>query len=116
MNKFALRWSFAVFHATVAAVILVESVRTLMAGLAEHPGGLHLGHLVVLGFIESVGAVLFLIPRTLAAGTWLLLLTLAVAIAVHGPWHELSLLVFATGVVFIRVHGSVFDRKLFVRA
>ena len=116
MNKLALRWAFAAFHATIGIVILIESIRALISGFSQPAGALHAGHLIVLAGIESVGAVLFLIPRTLAVGTWLLLLSLVIAIAVHGPWHELSLVVFAAGVVFIRIHGSVFNKALFQRA
>ena len=92
------------FHVILGLALLWGSVHTV----------LHLGitdlHARIIGSIESVGAVAFLVPRTLRFGAALLLLTLVGAMLVHagrGEWRP-DLLVYAAGVVLVTVHGSAY--------
>ena len=112
MNNLSLRRSFVAFHITLGAVVFIESVRTTLVALQGHmqrPPDLHLA---ILAVIEAIAALLFLIPQTLKAGGIVLLLVFAFAVAVHGIQHELSLLVYAAGVLFVTIHGSAFSRDL----
>jgi hypothetical protein len=93
---------------TLGAVLLVLSVRTALNALWPGPGGFDL-HVALIASIEAVGALLFLIPRTMRAGGWTLLATFAAASLLHlahgeFPW---QLLIDAAGVLFVIVHGPV---------
>ena len=97
-----IRRTFLTFHVILGLALLWGSVHTV----------LHLGptdlHARIIGSIEAVGAVAFLVPRTLPFGAALLLLTLVGAILVHagrGEWRP-DLVVYAAGVVLVTVHGS----------
>ena len=99
-----IRRAFLIFHLMLGLALLWGSVHTL----------LHLGptdlHARIVGSIEAVGAVLFLIPRTLRLGGGLLVLSIVGAILVHagmGDWRP-DLLVYAAGVVLVIVHGSAY--------
>ncbi len=95
-----LRRMFIVFQVVLGGVLLVLSAMTAWtAGNA---------HIRLLGAVEAVGAVLFLIPRTLRQGAWILLLTFAVALVIHlsrGEWRG-DLLIYAAGVVLVTVYRS----------
>jgi hypothetical protein len=100
-----IRRAFLIFHVILGLALLWGSVHTL----------LHLGptdlHARIIGSIEAVGAVAFLIPRTLRFGGALLLLSLVGAVLVHaglGDWRP-DLLVYAAGVVLVTVHGSAYQ-------
>jgi hypothetical protein len=69
-------------------------------------------HLAIVAGAEAAAALLFLVPRTLRLGGVLLLAIFAFAVVVHGVQHELDLLVYAAGVLFVSVHGSAFSREL----
>ena len=99
-----IRRAFLIFHLVLGLALLWGSVHTL----------LHLGptdlHARVVGTIEAVGAVAFLIPRTLRLGGVLLVLSIVGAFLVHaarGDWRP-DLLVYAAGVVLVTVHGSAY--------
>lgn len=99
-----VRRVFLVFHVILGLALLWGSVHTV----------LHLapadGHARIIGSIEAVGAVAFLVPRTLRFGAALLLLTLVGAMFVHaarGEWRP-DLLVYTAGVVLVTVHGSAY--------
>jgi len=99
-----IRRAFLIFHLILGLALLWGSIHTL----------LHLGptdpHARIVGSIEAVGAVAFLIPRTLRFGAVLLLLSIVGAVLVHaavGDWRP-DLLVYAAGVVLVMVHGSAY--------
>ena len=101
--------TFRLLHFTLGAVVLILSVQTV---LAARSGGLPAGdrvHGLVLGSLEAVGALLFLIPRTMRAGAGLLLVIFAAAFGLHALRGDvaLNLLVYAAGVLFVRAHGTV---------
>jgi hypothetical protein len=76
-----LRW-------TLGIIIAIASVQTAWRAYPEiHAAGHHGIHAwtaLVLGSIEAIGAILFLLPRTLTAGGWILLAVFAVAFTFHG--------------------------------
>jgi hypothetical protein len=99
-----IRRAFVIFHLILGLALLWGSVHTL----------LHLGptdpHARIVGSVEAVGAVAFLIPRTLRFGGVLLMLSIVGAILVHagmGDWRP-DLLVYAAGVALVTVHGSAY--------
>jgi uncharacterized membrane protein YphA (DoxX/SURF4 family) len=97
-----IRRAFLVFHITLALALLWGSIHTVL-----HLGGSDL-HALVIGITEGVGAIAFLVPRTLRFGAILLLLTLVGAILVHvgrGEWRP-DLLVYAAGVALVAIHGA----------
>jgi len=102
----SLRTSFGIFHVTLAAVVLTQSILTVMHGLRVGPAG---HHQVLVGGIEAIGAALFLLAPTLRVGGALMLLAFAIAIVAHGLPNGLTLLVYAAGTVFVMVHGSVWS-------
>jgi hypothetical protein len=88
----ALQW-------TLGVVILIEAVLFLLPSARHEFTRTHMPNAVreVLGWGEVVGAVLFLIPRTIASGGCLLVIILALAIAVHllhGMWNVGNLLIY----------------------
>ena len=101
-----VRRAFIILHLTLGLTLLGSALLTLIHALREHGGpDFHLG--LVIG-LESLGAVLFLIPRTLRIGGGLLLVVLLVGFVIHltrSEW-ELQLLAWAAGVWFVMVHGA----------
>ena len=96
------RRAFIVFHLVLGFALLWGSVHTVL-----HLGATDL-HARVIGSVEALGAVAFLVPRTLRLGAVLLLVTILLALVVHaarGEWRP-DLLVYAAGVLLVAVHGS----------
>lgn len=98
---------FIALWAISGIVLLYASVATVVgalgAGAHAHP------HAAVLGAIEAVAAVLFLVPRLMRVGAAGLLATIAIAFTVHaalGQWRG-ELLVFGAVVAFIAIHGPL---------
>ena len=112
MNNLSLRRAFVVFHVTLGLVVFFESVETVRGVLAGHLANPMGSHLAAFAGVEALAALLFLFPKTMKVGSILLIGIFLVAIIIHGPAHELSLLVFAAGVLFVRIHGSAFSRQL----
>jgi len=104
--------TFLTLYVTLGAVILVQADQTV---LAAHRGGLVTHeqlHALIIGAVEAIAAILFLVPRTMRYGAVTLLAVFALAFGLHalaGEWH-LTLLVYAAGVLFVRVHGVRGDR------
>jgi DoxX-like family len=75
-----LRWILGI-------VILIASVQTVWRAYPEiHAAGhqgVHAWIALVLGGVETIGAILFLLPQTLIAGGWILLVVFAVAFLFH---------------------------------
>lgn len=103
----ALVRSFLALYATLGVVILVQSVQTVLAARAGAMHGSDRLHALVLGRVEAVAAVAFLVPRAMQAGAVALLAIFALAFGLHllqgSP--NLGLLVYGAGVLFVRVHG-----------
>ena len=102
----ALRRSFTAFHLVLGLGLLFLSSETLVDGLTSTHG--LQPHLVLVGGLETLGAALFLFPRTLRVGGALLLLTILLALFVHalsGQW-RVDLVIYAAGTWFVMVHGA----------
>jgi len=90
----ALRW-------ILGLVLLAESVRfafSASAAVAFAKTGLPQVVHLRLAWAEMIAAIIFLIPRTVIIGGWMLILVLAFAIAVHllRGWYDVgALLVYA---------------------
>jgi hypothetical protein len=100
--------AFLALYVTLGLVILIESVVTV---LAAHGGSAYHGsdrrHALILGSLEAIAAVAFLVPRAMSVGATALLGIFALAFGLHllqgSP--NLGLLVYGAGVLFVRVHG-----------
>ena len=100
--------AFVALWMTLGIVLFVLSVQTVMSGLHHEQGPARV-HFVLIGGIEAIAALLFLLPRTLRLGAIGLLFTFAVAMIGHAMAGEfpLQLLLFAAATVFVLVHGPV---------
>ncbi len=100
--------AFVTFWWTLGGVLLLLSVQTAREGFIAHLGGGDI-HAALLGTIEAVAAILFLVPRTNRAGGIALLVVFSVAFAMHALQGRLAapLLIYAAGVIFVIVHGPV---------
>lgn len=107
MTPTLARRSFIAFHLVLGLALLAASLETLVHSLAPPHHGTHV-HLAIVAAAEAVGAVLFLVPRTLRVGAVLLVAIIVVAFIVHsvqGEWRP-DLAVYAAGVWFVFAHGS----------
>lgn len=101
VRAFVIQWW------TAGILLLFWSVQT--AQHAAQSGHAHNPHVAVLGVVEAVAALLFLIPRTMRIGATGLLFTFAVAFLGHALRQEFrgDLLLAAAVVSFVAVHGVV---------
>jgi uncharacterized membrane protein YphA (DoxX/SURF4 family) len=105
-----VRYSFVAFHLTLGLGLFYASARTALHAWHSTDDMTRL-HLFLLGAIEAVGALLFLIPQTLRLGATLLLATIAVAFLTHLHLGDVraDLLIYAAGVWFVMTHGSAWS-------
>jgi hypothetical protein len=99
--------SYLALWMVTGVVLLLTSVATVLEAL---PGSPHANmHLVLLGGIEAVAALLFVIPRASQIGAIGLLATIAVAFVVHAALGEFrgDLVVYSVAVLFVVVHGPL---------
>jgi len=90
----------------LGATLVYLSLQTVWVGLqSAHPDL----HAVLIGSVEAVAALLFLIPSVMRVGGVGLLATLAIAFVVHlaGGHFAAPLPVYAAGVTFVTIHGPV---------
>jgi hypothetical protein len=102
-----LRRVFVALHLALGSTLLVGGLMAAVGADRRDP------HALVLGSVETLAAVLFLLPRTLRLGAALLLVTLAAAFTIHllrGEWPG-GLVIYAVGVAFVAVHGSGYQRR-----
>jgi len=99
--------AFVALWWTTGLVIVYLSVKTAYQGLQA--GASHDPHVILVGTLEALAAVLFLVPRTLKIGAASLLVILALVFLVHAArlQFRVDLLVYAAAVLFVAVHGSV---------
>ncbi len=93
--------AFLLFHLMLGLVVFVESALTVYRVLSVHLNNPLGAHLALLAGIEAIAALLFIIPRTVKVGSWLLLAVFVFALIVHGIQNELALLVYAAGVILV---------------
>ncbi|HVX38263.1 MAG TPA: hypothetical protein VHB25_01725 [Gemmatimonadaceae bacterium] len=99
--------AFLALWLVTGAVLFIASVSTAYEGWVSAHGVNP--HLVLLGGIEALAAALFLIPRTMRVGAIGLLATIGIALAVHAALGQFrgDLILYASAVAFIRVHGGL---------
>jgi uncharacterized membrane protein YphA (DoxX/SURF4 family) len=104
--------SFLFLWLVTGLVLLYSSVET--ARSAFHPGVNLNPHLVVLGSVEALAAILFVIPRSMRLGAFGLLATIVVAFSVHATLHEFraDLLLYGAVVSFVLIHGPLTREQL----
>jgi hypothetical protein len=91
------------FQFVLGLALLYLSLRTVLLARSAHDGlGLHAA---ILGGLEAVGAVLFLIPLTMLVGGLLLLGTIVTVLILHAVQGvpRPDLLVYAAGVALLMV-------------
>ena len=107
MGPALVRRSFLLFQLVLGLSLLVASIQTLRHALA--PANLHTHtHVALIAAVEGLGAVLFLVPRTLRVGALLLVVTIGLAFLIHtfqGVWRP-DLAIYTAGVWLVFVHGS----------
>ncbi len=113
MPSLPFRRAFALFHATLGTIVLLQSIGVLRRVLAATAGGTSHTHIVVIAAVEALAALLFLIPKTLDIGGTVLLIVFAIAFLLHGVHGQWGLFVYAAGVILVMVNGSEFGRDLF---
>jgi hypothetical protein len=112
MNNHALRHSFIAFHLILGVVVFVQSLITVLhaigVGRAQHSNHA----LALFAGAEAIAALLFILPATLKWGALSLLVIFFAAIVFHGLHGEmqLTLLVYAAGVMLAMAHGSAFGK------
>jgi hypothetical protein len=107
MQARSLVRAFLILYVTIGVVVWIESVATVVAAVRGELPTLERPHALVLGGVEVVAAVLFLIPGTMRWGAAGLLVIFALAFGIHAAGGDLNLdlLIFAAAVLFVRTHG-----------
>lgn len=101
MSRKSERNVYTIFHFTLGIVIFIQSLLTLFHSL-HGPDESHLGKILPwFAGVEAFAAILLLIPQTLKIGAAILLAIFAVAIILHGPIQQISLFVYAAGVLLV---------------
>ena len=100
--------AYLVFWLVLGGVLLVGSARTLLAALHGGHGPAHVQPALLAG-LAMVGALLFLVPRTLRLGGVILLVTFGLALGTHQREHPIPgrLLLCVAATVFVVAHGPV---------
>lgn len=80
-----LRIPLAVLRWSLGVVILIEAVLFLLPSIGHELARAHLPNPVrlLVGIAEITGAVLLMLPRTVAVGGWILLFSFFTAIVIH---------------------------------
>ena len=104
-----LRWPFIVLHLTLGVVVFVASARTALAALQPGLSGGTNWHIVLLGTVEAIGALLFLLPKCTRVGGAVMLATFGIAIVAHALQREFpgNLLVYAAATWLVMVRGGL---------
>lgn len=107
MPDFRLVRAFFGLWWVLGVVLIFLSLQTVRSGLSAGPTVD--GHAVVLGSIEALAALLFLLPQFMRVGGVVLLATFAFAFVVHAARGQFAgpLLVYGAAVLFVLVHGPV---------
>jgi hypothetical protein len=99
--------AFAILYLTLGLVVAIQSLNTVAQAIrgAMPAGDRH--HALILGGLETLAAVLFLIPRTMRLGAHALLVIFALAFALHAARGDVAwpLLAYGAAVFFVRTHG-----------
>jgi len=93
---------------TLGVLLVVYSVQTAWHALAQGRHGTDV-HVAIVGSVEAIAGLLFLVPKTMRTGGTCLLVVFAIAFVLHGVKGEFAsqLLLYAVAVSFVMVHGRV---------
>ena len=93
---------------TVGIVIFYLSATTARGAVGRGHDAADL-HALIIGSVEAIAALLFLVPRTMVWGGAGLLATFTAAFLLHAHAHHFAapLLIYAAAVLFVMVHGPV---------
>lgn len=99
--------AFLALWAVTGTTLLLLSLETMRAAW-DGTSSANL-HIAVLGAVEALAAVLFLIPRTMRLGALTLLATIGVALLIHSSQGQFrgDLLVYGAVIAFVATHGSL---------
>jgi hypothetical protein len=106
MNTKSLKNAVVAFHLTLGGVVFLQGLGVV---LRAHSGGVVdalKSHVIILAVAEALSALLFLFPKTTRVGGGMLLVIFAIAVFIHGIRSELTLLVYAAGVVLVMIQGG----------
>src|SRR5215208_1554111 len=94
--------AFLGLWAVTGLVLFVGSVDTVREAVVGRPHP----HLAILGSVEAMAAVLFLVPRTMRLGALGLGIALGLALGLHAAVGEFrsDLLVYGAAVSFVAIH------------
>lgn len=101
--------AFHLLYFTLGLVMLAQSVETVLDATRGHMPPGDRTHAMILGGLEILAALLFMLPRTMRAGATALLVIFAVAFLAHAVRGDvaLTLVAYAAAVLFVWVHGVV---------
>lgn len=110
MNDRRKRIAIDLLRIVLGLVVLIQTAPLLFGAgaiAAFARTGLPDAVRLFLGWSEIVAAILFIAPRTLIAGAWLLLAVFCLAVTLHiahGDFNVSSLVVYVIAVIVILVH------------
>jgi uncharacterized membrane protein YphA (DoxX/SURF4 family) len=106
MPSRALVRAFYCLWWTLGIVIFYLSATTARGAVGRGHDAADL-HAMILGTVEAIAGLLFLVPRTMFWGGVGLLATFAAAFLIHAHAHHFAaqLLIYAAAVLFVMVHG-----------
>ncbi|MGO9066169.1 MAG: hypothetical protein ACLQIH_15700 [Myxococcaceae bacterium] len=107
MPRSALLRSFVALWWILGVSLFIGGTQTALGALRSGHG--MDSHLVLLGALEALGALFFLVPWTLRLGAGGLLLALSIALVFHLTRQQFrwDLLIFGAAVVFVAIHGTL---------
>ena len=99
--------AFAILWIVTGVALLTASLNTVWSAVVGSSS--HHFHVVALATIESIAAMLFLVPRSMGLGAIGLLFTIGIAFTLHALSGDLrsDLALYAASVVFVAVHGPL---------
>ena len=99
--------AFLTFYVCLGVVVALESVLTVSAALRGEFSPHDRPHALVLGSLETLAAVMFLVPRAMRWGAAMLLIIFTIAFLIHliDGHPNPSPVIYAAGVLFVRIHG-----------
>jgi hypothetical protein len=105
------KMGLTVLRMTLGTVILVEAILFVLPGAAHSFPRTHMPAIVrmILGFGETAGCVLMLIPQTAVRGAWLLLAVFVFAILLpllHGMYDIGNVVIYAAAAFAIAIGKS----------
>jgi len=108
MNERTQQIAFRIFHYTLALVVFVQSIQTVIHATRSEHLLLHNTLLASFAGLEAIAALLFLISRTMKAVGYLLIGIFLFAFIFHVLHGEpnLALLVYAAGVALILAQSN----------